>query len=63
MPAAINIGHINCRLLTLLGRLELETAPEDSLLVIPIPEKVANQVVAKNLMTAWHRQKTPFLLY
>ncbi|MGI6035531.1 MAG: hypothetical protein ACOYCE_07005 [Limnochordia bacterium] len=62
MPAAINISHINCRLLTLLGRLELEMAPED-LLVIPIPEKVANQVVAKNLMTAWHRQKTPFLLY
>jgi hypothetical protein len=38
-------------------------APEDSLLVVPIPENVAHQVVAKNLMTTWHRQETHFLLY
>lgn len=38
-------------------------APEDSLLVVPIPDNVANQVVAKNPMTAWHRQKARFLLY
>jgi CRISPR-associated protein Cas2 len=47
----------------LLWRLELVMAPEDSLLVVPIPENVANQVVAKNLMTNWHREEAPFLFY
>lgn len=47
----------------LLWRLEEELAPEDSLLVIPLPEEVQRRIVYKNLMTDWERPDDPYVLF
>lgn len=47
----------------LLWKLERELAPEDSLLVIPLPPEVERRVVHRNLMTDWERNDDSFVVY